>query len=524
MTKRIESIKRLLGRKFSSRIYPKGDGNIDESSTLSPVVQLRNAGITPNRPTPLLERSFHGNNTYLTFTDRPTLEPLCLNDVTSDVDDGYVTTNQLNNILGCWPDVNQAIFIVDTRSLEDYKQCHVMTAVHVTQLADMNLDLYCVVILYDDCGVETVVDCALEERVTVDQPSCSEESFITYKESCYDTTRVDKESCCDTTRVDKESCCDTTQVDKESSCDTTRVDKESFCNTTLVDKESCYNTTQVDKQLSFDTTPVGISDHRSFVTVSSDKNYKELPSNSNTKYNTDDEEDTSAGLVARQQFTLLCLLGGYNLFFTRHPYYCTDQTVYDHYSSFFRYPSLILNQALLKRNIAVQGELYLGTATQAANSKVLSTLGITHVLNVTKEIPNVFCDIDAIQYLTIDVADENTENLLRRFPAATRFITEALFCCSSESVNVSSPDTTHEVFDQIRNNVLVHCDVGVSRSAVVVVAFLMKFLRLTLSDAFQFVKSRRPIVRPTRGYLNQLSRYEEMLFIRKHTAVERLYS
>lgn len=51
--------------------------------------------------------------------------------------------------------------------------------------------------------------------------------------------------------------------------------------------------------------------------------------------------------------------------------------------------------------------------------------------------------------------------------------------------------------------VLVHCAVGVSRSASLVLAFLMIHQRLSLLDAVQTVKLRRWIF-PNRGFLRQL--------------------
>lgn len=51
--------------------------------------------------------------------------------------------------------------------------------------------------------------------------------------------------------------------------------------------------------------------------------------------------------------------------------------------------------------------------------------------------------------------------------------------------------------------VLVHCAMGVSRSATVVLAFLMIYENMTLVDAIQTVQAHRDIC-PNSGFLSQL--------------------
>nr|DBA32035.1 TPA: hypothetical protein GDO54_007787 [Pyxicephalus adspersus] len=61
-----------------------------------------------------------------------------------------------------------------------------------------------------------------------------------------------------------------------------------------------------------------------------------------------------------------------------------------------------------------------------------------------------------------------------------------------------------------RGKILVHCAVGVSRSATLVLAYLMIYQRMTLVEAINTVKDKRGII-PNRGFLRQLLELESTL-------------
>ena len=56
---------------------------------------------------------------------------------------------------------------------------------------------------------------------------------------------------------------------------------------------------------------------------------------------------------------------------------------------------------------------------------------------------------------------------------------------------------------------LVHCKLGISRSATFVIAYLIKFYRFTAKSAFIFVKQKRKQIKPNLGFMRQLERYEK---------------
>ncbi|KHN78638.1 Dual specificity protein phosphatase 14 [Toxocara canis] len=69
-------------------------------------------------------------------------------------------------------------------------------------------------------------------------------------------------------------------------------------------------------------------------------------------------------------------------------------------------------------------------------------------------------------------------------------------------------DQIQEVISQ-GGNVLVHCVAGVSRSASICLAFLVKCRHMSLRDAYHHMASKRPLVRPNLGFWRQLISFEQ---------------
>ncbi|XP_046974194.1 dual specificity protein phosphatase MPK-4-like [Vanessa cardui] len=133
--------------------------------------------------------------------------------------------------------------------------------------------------------------------------------------------------------------------------------------------------------------------------------------------------------------------------------------------------------------------LYLSNARAAGDRNVLEHLKITHVLTVeTRRLPkSTFIDTN-ISTLYIRAYDTPTTNLMPYFPMANAFIEEGLQ----------------------KGNVLVHCHFGVSRSATIVIAFIMAKYKLTFEQAYAFVRQRRRFINPNPGFVNQLKQYHRM--------------
>jgi hypothetical protein len=72
-------------------------------------------------------------------------------------------------------------------------------------------------------------------------------------------------------------------------------------------------------------------------------------------------------------------------------------------------------------------------------------------------------------------------------------------------------------------NVLIHCGMGISRSGMVAVAYVMRHDYLTLAEALRKVQAGRRVVSPNSGFMRSLKQWEEALAPERkaHKAAER---
>ncbi|XP_004701247.1 dual specificity protein phosphatase 13-like [Echinops telfairi] len=138
--------------------------------------------------------------------------------------------------------------------------------------------------------------------------------------------------------------------------------------------------------------------------------------------------------------------------------------------------------------------LFIGDVATANNRFELWKLGITHVLNAahgglySQGSPDYYGT--SVSYLGVPAHDLPTFNISAYFSSAADFIHRAL----------STPGA----------KVLVHCVVGVSRSATLVLAYLMQHHQLSLRQAVSTVRQHRWVF-PNRGFLRQLCQLDQQL-------------
>jgi hypothetical protein len=138
--------------------------------------------------------------------------------------------------------------------------------------------------------------------------------------------------------------------------------------------------------------------------------------------------------------------------------------------------------------------LYIGNASHAHDERGLRTCGITHIINCTKDIKNCWEKNSGeaptdfkIEYLRIPVHDQEHDPIDMFFPCAVEFITAAL---------------------EKKGKVLVHCLSGISRSAALILAFLIASKQMDLKSAYAHLRKKKPSIRINRGFFYNLVQFQ----------------
>ncbi|XP_066143977.1 protein phosphatase Slingshot isoform X2 [Euwallacea fornicatus] len=137
--------------------------------------------------------------------------------------------------------------------------------------------------------------------------------------------------------------------------------------------------------------------------------------------------------------------------------------------------------------------VYLGSEWNASNYDELRRNGVGHILNVTREIDNFFPG--TFDYLNVRVYDDEKTDLLKHWDDTFKYITKAR--------NEGS-------------KVLVHCKMGISRSASVVIAYAMKAYNWDFNKALLHVRDKRSCIKPNTNFVGQLETYQGILHAMKN--------
>lgn len=129
--------------------------------------------------------------------------------------------------------------------------------------------------------------------------------------------------------------------------------------------------------------------------------------------------------------------------------------------------------------------LYLGSYYDAMNIYYLRELNIKHVINLSQI---SYKYKDEFNYYEISIPDDEDTDISKYFHKTNNFIINALIK---------------------KENVFCYCFAGVSRSATIILAFLIKKRKMNLQEALNLLSQKRKSICPNPGFLTQLTNYQQ---------------
>lgn len=211
----------------------------------------------------------------------------------------------------------------------------------------------------------------------------------------------------------------------------------------------------------------------------------------------------------------------------------------------------------------IPNQLYLGNLIDAVNHKELKKRNIKYLVTAIHSMPNLFEDDGPNTFNTVStqtnkdsndswwvrvpILDHEEDSVSRYFDTLNAWINNRIenklnhhedhdllkksgidsFPFPLDGIpmhNISLEDKATETVSITANAegifkpaesepgaVLIHCIQGKSRSASLVIAYIMWSEKLTFDQAYEFVKSKRPLVRPNPTFERELRFYENIL-------------
>lgn len=146
-------------------------------------------------------------------------------------------------------------------------------------------------------------------------------------------------------------------------------------------------------------------------------------------------------------------------------------------------------EKLSPHGVKVYENLYISGETEAKSLDFLTTNGISSIITIQlKELPREIVNrFDSSKYLHIKLSDTVNVNIKEHFDTAIKFI-------------------------DANERTLIHCQAGISRSATLCLAYMIKMRQKTLDQAFQDLKKCRRCIGPNFSFLGQLKSFEEEVF------------
>ena len=124
----------------------------------------------------------------------------------------------------------------------------------------------------------------------------------------------------------------------------------------------------------------------------------------------------------------------------------------------------------------IGNQIYLGSCVQASNIIFLENLGITHIVNVSMEIPNFYSH--QFHYYNLRIRDNGLESFEKK---------------DLDKVK----DYIEETLKNKDHKVLIHCYSGRSRSLSVLSFYLCSKYNFSIETITYYLKKKRPIINPS---------------------------
>ena len=131
----------------------------------------------------------------------------------------------------------------------------------------------------------------------------------------------------------------------------------------------------------------------------------------------------------------------------------------------------------------IEPGLYLGSLDAAQDIRLLERFDITCVLSITDNTRSIGPYRKNINHRKINLPDSCAVEIIHLIPNCLQFIHESL---------------------KAGKNILVHCFAGISRSATMVIAYIMVKYSLNFDSAKNLVREKRSCVWPNQGFERQL--------------------
>jgi len=127
--------------------------------------------------------------------------------------------------------------------------------------------------------------------------------------------------------------------------------------------------------------------------------------------------------------------------------------------------------------------IYLGNACDASSYYTLKESKITNIINSTCEIPNYFDN--EFEYFKINIYDINSNSF------------------KNKTFN-NILDYIYRIQNDGDKKILIHCYMGSSRSAALVILYLIDKYNYTIDEALKFIKNKRDLVNVNTEFIKNL--------------------